>query len=212
LERCLRAGLFFAPIELGRKDEMAELMLSRDERLRLKSESHHLEAVVLVGANGLSEAVMNEIDRALAAHELIKVRTPVSAREERERMFAHVANQLGAARVQLIGRLMVLFRPAPEEPSEPSAGRPHPRASRAASPASGRGDKKTHSMPSRKEHSSPASGRGDKKTRSMPSRKEHTVPQAAEAKARRGRHAPSGRSEARAWSLRSPARRQRGRG
>jgi RNA-binding protein len=170
---------------------MAELMLSRDERLRLKSESHHLEAVVLVGANGLSEAVMNEIDRALAAHELIKVRTPVSAREERERMFAHVANQLGAARVQLIGRLMVLFRPAPEEPSEPSAGRPHPRASRAASPAS---------------------ARGDKKTRSMPSRKEHTVPQAAEAKARRGRHAPSGRSEARAWSLRSPARRQRGRG
>ncbi|HEY4039764.1 MAG TPA: YhbY family RNA-binding protein [Burkholderiaceae bacterium] len=167
---------------------MAELMLSRDERLRLKSESHHREAVVLIGANGLTEAVMKEIDRALTAHELVKVRTPASAREEREQMFAHVADHLGAARVQLIGRLMVLFRPAPEDEH------PHPRASRAASPASGRGNSKARSLPSRSNQSStlaggakgrkrdehphprasraasPASGRGNSKARSLPSR------------------------------------------
>ncbi|HEX4599608.1 MAG TPA: YhbY family RNA-binding protein [Burkholderiaceae bacterium] len=143
---------------------MAELMLSRDERLRLKSESHHLEAVVLIGANGLTEAVMKEIDRALTAHELVKVRTPALAREEREQMFGQVADHLGAARVQLIGRLMVLFRPAPEDEH------PHPRASRAASPASGRGNRKARSLPSRSNQPSTLAGGGRGRARSLPSR------------------------------------------
>ena len=170
---------------------MVELMLSRDERLRLKSESHHLEPVVLVGANGLTEAVMNEIDRALTAHELVKVRTPASEREEREQMFAHVAEHLGAARVQLIGRLMVLFRPSPEEP-------PHPRASRAASPASGRGDSKARSLPS------PARREGRSKPRSLPSaarREGKGEARSLPFPARR-----EGKSQAR--SLPSPARRE----
>ena len=170
---------------------MVELMLSRDERLRLKSESHHLEPVVLVGANGLTEAVMNEIDRALTAHELVKVRTPASEREEREQMFAHVAEHLGAARVQLIGRLMVLFRPSPEEP-------PHPRASRAASPASGRGDSKARSLPSATRRE------GKSQARSLPSparREGRSKPRSLPSAARR-----EGKGEAR--SLRSAARRE----
>ena len=100
--------------------------MSRDERLRLKSDSHHLEPVVLIGANGLTEAVLKEIDRALAAHQLIKVRTPAVPREEREKLFAEASDRLGAARIQLIGRLMVLFRPPPDEPpraSSPARGR-----------------------------------------------------------------------------------------
>jgi RNA-binding protein len=101
---------------------MTELTMSRDDRLRLKSESHHLEPVVLLGAHGLTEAVLKEIDRALTAHQLVKVRVPASDRQERERMFVEVAKRLGAARIQLIGRLMVLFRPAPEEPF-PAFGR-----------------------------------------------------------------------------------------
>jgi RNA-binding protein len=107
---------------------MAELTLSRDERLRLKSKSHHLGAVVRVGANGLTEAVIKEIDRALNAHELVKVRAPALERQEREQMFFEIADRLGAARIQLIGRLMVLFRPAPEEDRRPPAAAPHPRA------------------------------------------------------------------------------------
>jgi len=92
---------------------MGELTLSRDERLRLKSASHHLDPVVLLGAAGLSEAALKEIDRALNAHELVKVRVPALAAHERERLFLEVADRLTAARIQLIGRLMVLFRPAP---------------------------------------------------------------------------------------------------
>jgi RNA-binding protein len=92
-----------------------ELELSRDERLRLKSDSHHLDPVVLMGANGLTEALLKEIDRALAAHQLIKVRIPPLERQQREQMFAEVAGRLGAARIQLIGRLMVLYRPPPDQ-------------------------------------------------------------------------------------------------
>ena len=93
-----------------------ELELTQEQRLRLKARSHHLEPTVLLGAHGLTDAVLKEIDRALTAHELIKVRMPALEREERERLAAQMAERLGAARIQLIGRLAVLFRPAPEEP------------------------------------------------------------------------------------------------
>jgi len=92
---------------------MAELMLPGEERLRLKSRSHHLDPIVLVGSAGLSDAVVQEIDRALNAHGLIKVRGPAATPEERQRLFLELADRLGAARIQLIGRLMVLFRPIP---------------------------------------------------------------------------------------------------
>jgi RNA-binding protein len=91
------------------------LQLSRDERLRLKSDAHHLEPLVRLGVNGLTDAVLAEIDRALSAHELVKVRLPASQRPQREHVFGQVAARLGAARIQLIGRLMVLYRPAPEK-------------------------------------------------------------------------------------------------
>jgi RNA-binding protein len=92
---------------------MPELLLTRDERLLLCSESHHLEPVVLIGAKGATEAIFKEIDRALTAHQLIKVRAPAMAARDRENLSAQIADRLSAARIQLIGRLMVLFRPAP---------------------------------------------------------------------------------------------------
>jgi RNA-binding protein len=99
-----------------------ELTLSRDERLRLKSVSHHLDPIVLLGAAGLSEAVIQEIDRALAVHELVKVRVPASARQQREQLFLEVAERLGAARIQLIGRSIVLFRPTLARPLSGTGG------------------------------------------------------------------------------------------
>jgi putative YhbY family RNA-binding protein len=109
---------------------MTERILSKEERLRLKAQSHHLDPTVLVGGAGLSEAVVREIDRALNAHGLIKVRGPASPRDERECLFSEIAQRLQAARIQLIGRLMVLFRPIP--PAQPAV---QPRAGRAASAA-----------------------------------------------------------------------------
>jgi RNA-binding protein len=91
---------------------MKEIILARDARLALRSQAHHLDPVVLLGANGLTNAVLHEIDRALNDHELIKVRVPSDDREELESIYAEVAEKLGAARVQMIGKLLIFWRPA----------------------------------------------------------------------------------------------------
>lgn len=94
---------------------MTELTLDKDFRVALKGRAHALNPVVLLGAAGLTNAVFAEVDRALDAHSLIKVRVPLDDRNERETIFADLADRLGAARVQAIGKLIVLYRPPPEE-------------------------------------------------------------------------------------------------
>jgi putative YhbY family RNA-binding protein len=108
---------------------MAEMQLTPKERQALKARAHGLKPVVLLGAAGLSPSVVREIDRALLAHELIKVKVPVEDRGEREQIFATVAESLSAARVQAIGKLLVLFRPAPET-EEPAPEAPRPKGNR----------------------------------------------------------------------------------
>jgi len=99
---------------------MAELTLEKEVRLALKAQAHPLHPVVLLGSSGLTEAVFAEVDRALRAHSLIKVRVPLDDRSEREAIFSSLAGRLGAARVQSIGKLIVLYRPPPpDEDDEP---------------------------------------------------------------------------------------------
>ena len=92
----------------------AELQLTPKERQALKGRAHKLNPVVLLGNAGLSEAVLKEIDRALQAHELIKIRVPSDDEAERAKMFSEIATRLSAARVQSIGKVLVLYRPLPE--------------------------------------------------------------------------------------------------
>lgn len=120
---------------------MPEIALTPRERQALKAQAHALKPVVLLGAAGLSAAALKEIDRALTAHELIKVRVPGDDRDEREAMFAEVAETLAAARVQAIGKLLVFYRPAPDEDdavTEPAPARaksaPRNRSPKAPSP------------------------------------------------------------------------------
>ena len=94
---------------------MPEIQLTPRERQDLKGRAHALKPVVLLGAAGLSPAVLGEIDRALRAHALIKVKVPGDDRALREELFATVADTLSAARVQAIGKLLVFYRPLPEE-------------------------------------------------------------------------------------------------
>jgi putative YhbY family RNA-binding protein len=108
---------------------MTEISLTPKERQALKARAHGLKPVVLLGSGGLSPSVVKEIDRALLAHELIKVKVPGDDRAERDEIFASVAESLSAARVQSIGKLLVFFRPAPEK-EEPAAHAPPPKGSR----------------------------------------------------------------------------------
>jgi putative YhbY family RNA-binding protein len=92
---------------------MPALHLTPSQRKEKRADAHHLEPVVRIGGDGLTAAVVKEADAALAAHGLIKVRVFSDDRAERETMLADLAEQLGAAPVQHIGKLLVLWRPVP---------------------------------------------------------------------------------------------------
>ena len=99
---------------------MPQLTLTPVHRRALRARAHALKPVVLLGAAGLTDAVLREIDRALAAHELIKVKVPSDDRELRESAFTVVAEKLSAAKVQSIGKTIVLFRPLAESDEKQS--------------------------------------------------------------------------------------------
>ena len=94
---------------------MTALTLTPAERKAHRADAHHLDPVVMIGADGLTAAVRKEAEAALAAHGLIKVRVFSDDRAEREALLADLCNGLGAAPVQHIGKLLVLWRPLPEK-------------------------------------------------------------------------------------------------
>lgn len=109
------------------------LAITSDQRRALRARAHALNPVVSISQNGLSEAVLKEIGRSLDSHELIKIRVYHDEREIREQYLATICEQLQAAPVQHIGKLLVVWRPAPEE-----AAKPAPRRARTAAPRSKR--------------------------------------------------------------------------
>ena len=94
-------------------------------RRELRARAHALDPVVAIGHHGLTAAVLHEIDVALKAHELVKVRTFNDARDEREALLARIVDALDCAPVQTIGKLFVLWRPRP--PAEQPGPGPKPR-------------------------------------------------------------------------------------
>jgi putative YhbY family RNA-binding protein len=107
---------------------MTTIQLSPAERKGHRSEAHHLDPVVMIGGDGLTAAVEKEVDAALKAHGLIKVRVFGDDRGAREAMFATLADKLGAAPIQHIGKLLVLWRPIPpKEKAERDDRQPGPR-------------------------------------------------------------------------------------
>jgi putative YhbY family RNA-binding protein len=94
---------------------MPAIHLTPAQRKEKRGEAHHLDPVVLIGADGLTDAVVKEADIALNAHGLIKVRVFSDVRADREAALSTLADRLNAAPVQHIGKLLVLWRPLPEK-------------------------------------------------------------------------------------------------
>ena len=97
---------------------MPAITLTTHQRREKRADAHHLSPVVLIGGDGLTPAVIKETDAALNAHGLIKVRVFSDERASREAMFATLTDQLGAAPIQHIGKLLVLWRPIPLKEKE----------------------------------------------------------------------------------------------
>lgn len=94
---------------------MPAIELTPAARKEKRGEAHHLDPVVMIGADGLTPAILKETDAALKAHGLIKVRAFSDDRSTREAWLKQLADALGAAPVQHIGKLLVLWRPVPEK-------------------------------------------------------------------------------------------------
>lgn len=102
---------------------MGQLQLTPAERAAHRAEAHHIDPVVMVGHGGLTAAVRREADAALNAHGLIKIRVLEGEHAERAALMRQLADELNAAPVQHIGKLLVLWRPKPEKDRAPDADR-----------------------------------------------------------------------------------------
>jgi putative YhbY family RNA-binding protein len=92
---------------------MSAIQLTPAQRKDKRAQAHHLSPVVMIGNEGLTPAVVKEINAALNAHGLIKVRVFSDERATREALFTTLTEQLNAAPIQHIGKLLVLWRPQP---------------------------------------------------------------------------------------------------
>jgi RNA-binding protein len=107
---------------------MTAIQLTPAQRKVHRAEAHHLDPIVMVGGDGLTPAVKKEADAALKAHGLIKIRVFSDDRVAREAMLTTLADELDAAPIQHIGKLLVLWRPKPEKVKEVDEDRmPGPR-------------------------------------------------------------------------------------
>ena len=100
-------------------------------RSALRSRAHSLDPVVLIGDGGLTPAVLAEIDRSLAAHELIKIRVAGDDRDVREDILRQVCEGLVAMPVQHIGKILVVYRQKPDKPQPKSRSKSRRKPERA---------------------------------------------------------------------------------
>ncbi|MBL8497169.1 ribosome assembly RNA-binding protein YhbY [Nitrosomonas sp. JL21] len=91
------------------------LALSVAQRRELKARAHTLHPIVMIGKTGLSENVIDEVDRGLTSHELIKIKVQIDDRIARNALFEEICQRLDAAAVQHIGKILVIFRPNLEQ-------------------------------------------------------------------------------------------------
>ena len=96
-------------------DEEMPFSLTPRQRAHLKARAHALDPIVQIGAAGASDAVIGEVDRALAAHGLIKVKLTGGDRDERAALSETLRSRTGAALVQSVGRVLVLWRSRPDD-------------------------------------------------------------------------------------------------
>jgi RNA-binding protein len=90
--------------------------LTEKQKKHLRALGHSLKPVILTGAAGLTESLVEELDRALTHHELLKVRVSAEDREARDRMIATLSERSGAELVQRVGHVALLYRRNPERP------------------------------------------------------------------------------------------------
>lgn len=108
----------------------------------MRAKAHHLDPVVMIGQHGLTPPVLHEIDLALTAHELIKVRVQSESRVERQALLAAICAALDCAPVQHLGKLLIVWRANPAKHKDAGKAKPSPAGkARPSQPSGPRGTK-----------------------------------------------------------------------
>jgi RNA-binding protein len=143
--RCLRIqglGLFERAIayNLAMPESAFEDSLSPKTRSVLRARAHSLKPVVWIAQRGLTEGALREVDRALDAHELIKIHAALGEREDRTRLLATLCRELKAEPVQIIGKMLIAYRLRPPEPAaaKPAPGKPRSTSAARSKSAAGK--------------------------------------------------------------------------
>ncbi len=85
--------------------------ISADRKKNLRTIGHKLNPIVTIAGNGLSEGVLQELNRALDDHELIKVKLAIAEREDRKELVAELVTLPNVELIQEIGKVVLLYRP-----------------------------------------------------------------------------------------------------
>jgi len=93
---------------------MSTVLTSSQNRF-LRGQAHDLKALLQTGGKGVTPAFLAELDEVLERHELVKVKVAAEDRETRDAMIGEIIAQTGAALVQRIGHVAVLYRPSKEK-------------------------------------------------------------------------------------------------
>ncbi len=91
------------------------MSLNKKQIQHLKGLAHSLKPVVLLGSNGLTEAVVAEIDYALNHHELIKVKIPTDDRETKALIVEAICRETKSEKIQVIGKTLIIYRQGEEQ-------------------------------------------------------------------------------------------------
>lgn len=91
-------------------NQQEKTLLPNETKRELKRLAHHLKPVVIAGKKGFSSALINEIEQALLAHELIKLQISPKIKEGLEENLAQILQQTGAEHIDTIGNIVILFR------------------------------------------------------------------------------------------------------
>lgn len=92
------------------------MTLNENQKKHLRGLAHKLNPVVMVGQHGLKETIFEEVEIALDAHELIKIKVSVGDREERDAIIQEICTKSNATLVQRVGNIAILFRRNPKRP------------------------------------------------------------------------------------------------
>ncbi len=84
--------------------------LTNNQKKYLRGIAHGLNPMIMIGANGVTESLMAELESTLAHHEILKIKIASADRDERKEIIQHLVKESGALLVQTIGKICVIYR------------------------------------------------------------------------------------------------------